>query len=106
LMGIVKDLLADMAAQAPDAADATAEGAERPPAELSKLEIAACKKRGLDPAEYAARKRNAARRVGGAPAPAPAPATSLSKADLAACKKRGIDPRDFAARKRNAARRI
>lgn len=109
LMGIVKDLLNDIAAQAPDASDATAEGAERPPEALSKLEIAACKARGLDPKVYAARKANAVRRVGGAPAataPAPVRPAQLSKAEIAACRARGIDPKDFAARKRNAARRI
>lgn len=111
LQAVIGELLRDLEATEPDPAQATAEGAEKaPPATgLSKLELAACAKRGLDPREYAARKRNAVRRVGGAPAataPAPAPATSLSKAELAACKKRGIDPKDFAARKRSAARRI
>lgn len=93
-------------AEAPDPEPVESLAARGKAAKLSVKELAECKRRGIDPAEFAAKKAAAARRTAAPKAKPSKPApVKLSAADREHCRRRGLDPAEFLRRKREAARR-
>lgn len=96
----------DPLAEAPDPEPVEPFATRGKVAKLSARELAECKRRGIDPNDFAARKAGAVKRTAPKAKPSKPVPAKLTAADRELCRRRGIDPAEFLRRKREAAKRL